>query len=554
MPLDGVSDDGARDDGRPSTGPHEVGPEQERQALLRRLSSLSDADYSELLAVPAEHALERLDADSVSLSRWERDRGALRCVVNVGRLAPGEERFPVDETYDLSEWETVVDLARGHGTAYQLDDPDLPDQGRDLLEHLGHRSAVSVPVYVGERLWGELWATKRSTPLAAGAIEATTAVAAEISGMVALAERLESMARLAFHDPLTGLGNRRQLDDALATLLAPDGPGTTVVVCDVNDLKQVNDEEGHEAGDKVIMAVADALSSAAAPVPGAVATRLGGDEFALLLPGSQRTTAIVTLETAARALAASTPPVTMSCGIAVVPAGALARDALSVADAAQYAAKRRGALLFVSAGLEPDSPGPRRRFRDRPEPAHLDAPSEDGQHAAARAVLSLSQDLPAAPTTVRGRLGWLAEQLLTFFDIDHWALSTVDLTGKRSLEVASMGLRVGRAPEDASTDLLIDTSFPLEDYPLTERAVLENAWFVVDSDDDRADPGERALLAALGKQYVVGLGSSYGDEGLLLELYGPPSADVELLGATAALAAGALLGRPLQRLDTSALR
>jgi diguanylate cyclase (GGDEF)-like protein len=378
-------------------------------------------------------------------------------------------------------------------------------------------------------------------------------VAAEVSGMIALAERLEHMARLAFQDPLTGLGNRRQLDDALHVLLAPDGPGTTVVVCDVNDLKRVNDDHGHEAGDKVIIAVADALSAAAAPVPGAVAVRLGGDEFALLLPGSQRTTAIVTVEAAARTLAASTPPIRISCGIAVVARGASVREALSVADAAQYAAKRRRSLLFVSAGVEPSSSGPRRRFRDRSDDDPLETPPADAQLAAARAIVSLSQDLGEAPDTARGKLIWLAERLLTSFDLDHWSLSTVDLKGERSLGVSSMGLRAGRPVEDADTDLLVDTAFPLADYPLTERAVVENGWFAVDADDDAADPAERAVLTALGKRYVVALGWSDGDEGLLLEAYGRSPHDVQLLAATMALAAGALLGRPLTRLGRHAV-
>ncbi len=527
-------------------------PEEQRQDLLTRLASLSDAAYEELLAVPAEHALERLGATSVSLSRWERDRGVLRCLVNVGELAPDESRFPEDETYDLSEWSSVVNIA-GDGGSYQVDDPDLPPQGRLVLEHIGHRSAVSVPVFVHDRLWGELWASQRSLPLRPHTLDSARQVAAEIAGMIALAERLEHMARLAFQDPLTGLGNRRQLDDALHLLLAPDGPGTTVVVCDVNDLKQVNDDHGHDAGDKVIIAVADALSTAAAPVLGAVAIRLGGDEFALLLPGSQRTTAIEMVEAAARALAAGTPPVLISCGIAVVAPGASVREALSVADAAQYSAKRRQSLLFVSAGVEPAASGPRRRFRDHTEADALGTPPADAQLAAARAIVSLSQDLGEAPQTARGKLVWLAERVLTSFDLDHWALSTVDLDGDRALEVSSMGLRAGRPAEDASFDLLVDTAFPLSDYPLTEQAIVENGWFVIDVDDDEADSAERAVLTTLGKRHVVALGWSDGDEGLLLEVYGRSSSDAQLLAATMALTAGALLGQPLHRLGRHAV-
>jgi diguanylate cyclase (GGDEF)-like protein len=318
-------------------------------------------------------------------------------------------------------------------------------------------------------------------------------------------------------------------------------------VCDVDDLKRVNDEDGHDAGDKVITAVADALSSAVARLPRAVCVRLGGDEFAVLLPGSQRATAIGTVESAARALAGHTPPVTISCGIAAVPAGASVRDALSVADAAQYSAKRRGALLFV-AGAESGDEAPRRRFRDRRRDGQPQgAPSADMQQAAARAIVALGHDLVDAPDTPRERLVWLAERLLAGFELDHWSLSTVDLAGDRLLTVTSMGLRSGRPLGEADADLLVDAALPLSDYPVSERAVLGGGWFTVDSHDNLADPAERAVLTSLGKRYVVAIGWALDGHGLLLEMYGCGTRDVELLGATAALATGALLGQPLHR-------
>jgi hypothetical protein len=148
---------------------------------------------------------------------------------------------------------------------------------------------------------------------------------------------------------------------------------------------------------------------------------------------------------------------------------------------------------------------------------------------------------------------WLAERLLTGFELDHWTLSTVDLAGDRLLTITSMGLRSGRSLEDADADLLVDTSLPLSDYPVSERAVLGGGWFTVDAGDDLADPAERAVLLSLGKRYVVAVGWSQGCDGLLLEVYGRAERDVELLGATAALAAGALLGQPLQRFTSSTL-
>jgi hypothetical protein len=64
--------------------------------------------------------------------------------------------------------------------------------------------------------------------------------------------------------------------------------------------------------------------------------------------------------------------------------------------------------------------------------------------------------------------------------------------------------------------------------------------------------GPEALKGmSLGKRYVVAVGWSHDGQGLLLETYGRGERDVELLGATTALAAGALLGQPLQRFASS---
>ena len=97
---------------------------------------------------------------------------------------------------------------------------------------------------------------------------------------------------MAYEDPLTRLANRRVFDDRLAALLEPGQPGATVVLCDLDDLKAINDESGHDAGDRVIILAADALSVVASRVDGCVAARIGGDEFALVLPGDAREQAV----------------------------------------------------------------------------------------------------------------------------------------------------------------------------------------------------------------------------------------------------------------------
>jgi diguanylate cyclase (GGDEF)-like protein len=98
----------------------------------------------------------------------------------------------------------------------------------------------------------------------------------------------EKLRSLAYTDSLTGLANRRKIDDILVTLT--ERP-VSVLFVDFDGLKRVNDEVSYEAGDSVIAAIGQLLQAHANPewVPG----RLGGDEFVVVLPGAgqQRATA-----------------------------------------------------------------------------------------------------------------------------------------------------------------------------------------------------------------------------------------------------------------------
>lgn len=519
------------------------------ERALQRLVLLPDAQYEEMLAVPAEYAMRAVGADSASLSRWERDRGLLRTLVNVGRLSRAETRFPRQEVYEVATDSAIARVLAGGSTSYTITDPELDDQARALLDFSDKASSLSLPLTVEGRLWGELWLSSSQARLSAADLPGAEAVAVEVSSMVAVADRLQRMARLAFEDPLTGVGNRRVLDDALRDLLAPDGPGATVVMCDIDNLKDINDEYGHAAGDRAIVATADALATAASHVSGSVTVRLGGDEFAVLLVGEQRASAISVVEQACRDLAGGERPVEMSCGIAVVPPGLPAREALAAADAAQYAAKTRGAVLVVASDLtdvQPERRRVRRRISDRPRPASGTA------RGVVEVVLELAERMAEAPDTVGGRMRWIGERLLAPLDLQEWSLSWADLAGERMLSTDSLGLR--RTPVTAAQpyDLQVDRRFRLDDFPLSVRAVEQDAWFAVAVDDEHADPGERAVLDEMGMRHLVALGCHDGRDGWLLELYGrAPRLDIAVVGSTLALAGSALLCRPFVQLTAT---
>lgn len=516
--------------------------ETSAERALQRLVLLPDAQYEEMLAVPAEYAMRAVAADSASLSRWERDRGLLRTLVNVGRLSRAETRFPREEVYEVATDSAIERVLAGSATSYSTADPRLDGDARALLDFSDKASSISLPLTVEGRLWGELWLSRSDASLSAADLPAAEAVAVEVSSMVAVADRLQRMARLAFEDPLTGVGNRRVLDDALRDLLAPDRSGATVVMVDIDNLKDLNDEFGHSAGDRAIVATADALAAAASRVSGSVTVRLGGDEFAVLLVGEQRASAITIVEQAAGDLARAERPVEMSCGVAVVPAGLPAREALAAADAAQYAAKSRGALLVVASDLtdvEPERRRARRRIGDRPRPASGTATG------VVEVVVELAERLAEAPDTVGGRLRWIGERMLAPLDLQEWSLSWADLSGDRMLSTDSLGLRRTPVTAPQPYDLQVDRRFRLDDFPLTLRAIERDEWFAVAADDQDADPGERAVLVEMGMRHLVALGCHDRQNGWLLELYGrDPRLDSQTVGCVLALAASALLYRP----------
>lgn len=103
----------------------------------------------------------------------------------------------------------------------------------------------------------------------------------------ALRQEAAQLKRLSETDPLTGLLNVRAFEEKVRHALA-DRPGRqgALIFLDLNDFKHVNDEHGHEAGDKVLKHVAQALIF---PPHSWVATgRVGGDEFALWMPGTEQ--------------------------------------------------------------------------------------------------------------------------------------------------------------------------------------------------------------------------------------------------------------------------
>jgi len=158
-------------------------------------------------------------------------------------------------------------------------------------------------------------------------------------------------------DPLTGLGNRRQLASRLEEELVRAARHRTplaFLLVDLDRLKQLNDRFGHYAGDEALRSVAEAIrrSCRRSDVP----ARYGGDEFAVLAPATSGGDAVALGERIRMAVRETPSAQPLSVSIGVADLADLSDDALahpdelcSVADRALYAAKQRGRDQVVCA-------------------------------------------------------------------------------------------------------------------------------------------------------------------------------------------------------------
>ena len=168
---------------------------------------------------------------------------------------------------------------------------------------------------------------------------------------VELRHSQQQLEQMAYFDSLTGLPNRRMFNDELRRLIARSARGQgnfALLLVDLDGFKQVNDVDGHDAGDALLVAVAERLRGLIRDTDSVA--RLGGDEFAVLLPQSEEDGGIEA--TCARMLASLAQPLTLgdrtiqataSIGAAVCPQEGTSPDELyKSADLALYEAKRAG--------------------------------------------------------------------------------------------------------------------------------------------------------------------------------------------------------------------
>ncbi|MGA4875427.1 diguanylate cyclase domain-containing protein [Streptomyces lydicamycinicus] len=343
---------------------------------------------------------QALGGSFAAISKWERELGKLRVLVNTGELAEDEEEFPDDESYPVHEFPEIVGFLHeqwaggGEPSAWvetaegvHAPAPPAPEEGpagagggnhqrMAALRRRGRGCCVVAPIVLHGRAWGELYVARRTGEPVFGRADADFAsvLAAVTAAGIAQTERLAEARRLAFTDALTGLANRRAVDmrlDEALELHRRDEVVVSLVVCDLNGLKRVNDSRGHAVGDRLLERFGSVLSLCGAMLPGTLVARLGGDEFCLLAVGPPADEVVkVAGELCDRAgeldLGEGVAVGVASTGDPIGPVRS-ARRLFRLADAAQYKAKAARSGEPVIAGRHGGKDDPVVRLADAPD-------------------------------------------------------------------------------------------------------------------------------------------------------------------------------------------
>jgi diguanylate cyclase (GGDEF)-like protein len=484
----------------------------------------------DLLRFTAAAARRALGASSVSIERVELDHGSVVVLVNEGDLAPTEVEFPEREVYPLDQYVVArVMEDGGTGLVVSVDDTEADLAEIQLLRDLGKYSSVQVPIRLGGKVWGILYATRSHGMAAftAADMELAQAVASQVAAGLAVGAHVRRVSELALLDSLTGLASRAAVEERLTAAVdghVADGRTVTVVICDVNGLKRVNDERGHPAGDRLLVRFGELFGVTAARLPGALAGRLGGDEFCLVVEHADPDDVIDVVTDLCRRAASLPGGEGVACGIAStaddVGRIASAGDLVRLADGAQYRAKRNADRMPVVAGRTLAVPPPRaagaaagsdrRTYRST-------VLSDAGLAAVLEETVGLLDDEPTGDPAER--LALVGDAVSRLTDAASWWISAAPRGGRMLTDCRHGTYRAPRHPgADKERFFMPETPVNLADYPETLRAT-RGGWFSASADDEAADPSERAFLVQGGYTRVVGAGGPGGGQDWLLEIY-----------------------------------
>ena len=265
------------------------------------------------------------------------------------------DRLDLAKSWNTSDgFHPAETLLPGNCWALKRGKPHINDRSQQTLccmHQIGSAATVEVPMMARGSVYGLLvLATEAegSYDQLMGNRRLARALADSMSlalSNIALREKLRTQ---SLRDPLTGLYNRRYMEDALdryVSLAERSGTATSVVMIDLDNFKLLNDQYGHAKGDAVLRDVASQLVSALRPSD--VVSRYGGEELLVILPNCGLDDAMHKAEVMRARIEALSEPhgvaVTASFGVAAVPETSTSPvDVIPMADAALYVAKQAG--------------------------------------------------------------------------------------------------------------------------------------------------------------------------------------------------------------------
>jgi len=348
----------------------------ERQHMLLAEAEATRQQISELFAMTdmLQAAEDHEDAGAVLMATARRllpeFSGALYVFNN------SRDRLDLATAWDVSDaFQPCETLLPSHCWALKRGKPHINELGSGTLccmHQAGDMATLEVPMMARGQVFGLLLIatgeSNASTQLqkqarVAGALADSMSLALS---NIALREKLRTQ---SLRDPLTGLYNRRYMEDALEryiNLAERTGSATSIIMIDLDNFKRLNDEHGHAKGDSVLRDVAGQLSAALRPSD--VVARYGGEELIVILPncGLEDSAAKaemlrLRIEGLSDAHGAS---ISASFGVATVPETSTSKaDVIPTADAALYVAKKAGKNCVVKAD--------RRASREEPSTPRL---------------------------------------------------------------------------------------------------------------------------------------------------------------------------------------
>jgi diguanylate cyclase (GGDEF)-like protein len=504
---------------------HEPLADGVRAYLLRR-----DRDDRSVLAQAAHAASRELAAAPTVTALWEVVHGAVCTLLHADRVwvslrdaegviaavawsDPGLAALRIDTTREVSLAQRAI---VGGEPLWVANVPVEPDVNPRLISTYPIEGLLVVPFVGAGGASGAVGVQfDRPRMLTQDEIDTASALVAEAAIAWGRLEAEERLRREATRDALTGLLNRAAFHGALEHALeAANGEARplSLVLCDLDHLKHLNDFYGHAVGDGALRAVADVLRNCARGDD--ILGRLGGDEFGWVLPDSTPDDALAAAERVVRAVAAvllePAGAISVSAGVASAFGGAGVQALFERADARLYEAKAHGRGVAIAQG-----PRPRRRATDA---RMVRARRGDGEpDLAARTAREWVEAFRAS-----------AAAITVFRDGAQVTIAQYD-------EIA------GLEPPDPEV-------YPIDDFPLMAEAIRARATYQISIDDDQ-HPEETSLLRAWGYSALLFVPVCTDDDVIgAVELYDARrriyTADEQRLALVLARHLGAALAAP----------